>query len=215
MISSVRLCCTLDEKNPLTGEQVIQLVDRSGNPVIGKNGLPTALTCSVHLHALTKVRLRALWRVQVHRCVNLPKRDLSGTSDAWVSVYATGGEESQFCFQQRSSVIPRNLNPEWNETFDLPLARPGNLLADWLDITAPSLGDAVTKTGEKLLPCATGSGFVAGPTSAQDEKVGFRRLVQRFGLCCRPCSTQLRHHSERQSSSGGMQLAGGAHSNSI
>lgn len=163
----------LDEKNPLTGEQVIQLVDRSGNPVIGKNGLPTALTCSVHLHALTKVRLRALWRVQVHRCVNLPKRDLSGTSDAWVSVYATGGEESQFCFQQRSSVIPRNLNPEWNETFDLPLARPGNLLADWLDITAPSLGDAVTKTGEKLLPCATGSGFVAGPTSAQDEKVAF------------------------------------------
>ena len=163
----------LDEKSPLTGEQVIQLVDRSGNPVIGKNGLPTTLTCSVQLHALTKVRLRALWRVQVHRAVNLPKRDLSGTSDAWVSVYATGGEESQFCFQQRSCVIPRDLNPEWNETFDLPLARPGNLLADWLDITAPSLGDAVTKNGEKLLPCAAGSGFVAGPTSAKEEKVAF------------------------------------------
>lgn len=34
----------LDEKNAsCMGEQVIQLVDRSENPVIGKNGLPTTL----------------------------------------------------------------------------------------------------------------------------------------------------------------------------
>lgn len=164
----------LDEKNAsCMGEQVIQLVDRSENPVIGKNGLPTTLTCSVQLHTLSQVRMRGLWRVHVHRAVNLPKRDLSGTSDAWVSVYATGGEESQFCFQQRSSVVPRSLNPEWNETFDLPLARPGNLLADWLDVTAPSLGDAVLKSGQKLLPCAAGSGFVAGPASAKEEKAAF------------------------------------------
>ena len=24
-------------------------------------------------------------------------------------------------------VVPRSLNPEWNETFDLPLARPGRM----------------------------------------------------------------------------------------
>eukprot|EP00913_Durusdinium_trenchii_P013449 g12629.t1 len=128
----------LDESTPLEGEQSLQLVDRSGNPVIGKNGLPATLTCSV--------RLRGIWQVQIHRAVNLPSRDLSGTSDAWVSLYATGGEASEFCFQQRSSVVPRNLNPEWNESFDLPLAQPGTLLADWLEIAAPSLGDAVIKS---------------------------------------------------------------------
>ena len=33
----------LDEARPVEGEQSLQLVDRSGNPVIGKNGLPATL----------------------------------------------------------------------------------------------------------------------------------------------------------------------------
>ena len=54
-------------------------------------------------------------------------------------------------------MIVRNLNPEWNESFELPLARPGHLLAEWLDMTAPSLGEAVIRSGEKLLPCSVGA----------------------------------------------------------
>lgn len=178
----------LDESTPLEGEQSLQLVDRSGNPVIGKNGLPATLTCSVALHHLKKVRLRGIWQVQIHRAVNLPSRDLSGTSDAWVSLYATGGEASEFCFQQRSSVVPRNLNPEWNESFDLPLAQPGTLLADWLEIAAPSLGDAVIKSGEKLLPCSAGSGFVSCSTTSKEEKAA-------LGVWC----TALAHAADRAS----------------
>ncbi|OLQ15421.1 Synaptotagmin-3 [Symbiodinium microadriaticum] len=166
----------LDKASSLAGhEQVLHLVDRSGNPVIGKNGLPATLTCAIQFHPLPEGRLSAVWRVHVLSAANLPSRDLSGSSDPWVSLYATGKEGSQaFCFQQRSSVLPRNLDPQWDEMFELPVARPGEqFLAEALEEAAPGLGAAVTQSAEKILPCAVGSGLIAAATGVKEEKAAF------------------------------------------
>jgi len=166
----------LDKTSSIAGhQQVLHLVDRSGNPVIGKNGLPATLTCAIQFHPLPEGRLSAVWRVHVLSAANLPSRDLSGSSDPWVSLYATGKEGSQaFCFQQRSSVLPRNLDPQWDEMFELPVARPGEqFLAEALEEAAPGLGVAVTQSAEKILPCAVGSGLIAAATGIKEEKAAF------------------------------------------
>ncbi|CAE6914779.1 SYT3, partial [Symbiodinium sp. CCMP2456] len=150
----------LDKTSSLAGhQQVLHLVDRSGNPVIGKNGLPATLTCAIQFHPLPEGRLSAVWRVHVLSAANLPSRDLSGSSDPWVSLYATGKEGSQaFCFQQRSSA----------------LMKPGEqFLAEALEEAAPGLGVAVMQSAEKILPCAVGSGLIAAATGVKEEKAAF------------------------------------------
>lgn len=45
------------------------------------------------------------------------------SSDAFVKVFAYSEDESYRCVQ-RSTVKVKNLDPTWDETFDLPVAKP-------------------------------------------------------------------------------------------
>mmetsp|Transcript_90156 Transcript_90156/g.160564 ORF Transcript_90156/g.160564 Transcript_90156/m.160564 type:complete len:748 (+) Transcript_90156:57-2300(+) len=134
---------SLDEENP-TVEMTLPLLARGDAVVFGKNGLPSTLTVRATFNSMPldrKDRFRAFWQVQIVSADNLPARDpLTGSSDPWVSVTAVGGKDGEFSLQQSSSVVPRNLQPEWNESFELALAVPGSRhLSESLDLVAPGI----------------------------------------------------------------------------
>uniref|UniRef100_A0A7S2VZS6 C2 domain-containing protein n=1 Tax=Eucampia antarctica TaxID=49252 RepID=A0A7S2VZS6_9STRA len=71
-------------------------------------------------------RLLRSWRITVHRCDNLPSMDSSITKKAASDPYCVLSAESkdaQRNFSQQSSVIPNEMSPVWNESFDLPVAK--------------------------------------------------------------------------------------------
>jgi len=63
-----------------------------------------------------------------------------GTSDPYAKVCASS-EDGAMSFQQNTAVVARNLNPNWNECFEFPLAPEGsNYLEQWLDSVVPGVG---------------------------------------------------------------------------
>jgi len=158
---------TFDEE--MTSDEVtLPLLERSHSPVIGKSGLPSTLTVRATFNSMPddrKDRFRAIWKVHVVRADNLPARDpLTGSSDAWVALTAIGGKDGEFSSQQHTSVMPRNLQPEWNEAFELALASAGSRhLSERLELVAPGL--AAKADGK----CLSG----ASDASVKDEKAAF------------------------------------------
>jgi hypothetical protein len=72
-------------------------------------------------------RLQGAWRVAIERAKNLPPMDTHGTSDPYCIVMANkAGRDRGRTFYQRTCVKARNLNPEWNETIDIPVCRITN-----------------------------------------------------------------------------------------
>ena len=53
-------------------------------------------------------------RIEVLRGKNLAPKDKSGTSDPFLVLTLGDAKEA-------TSVIPKTLNPEWNQTFELPI----------------------------------------------------------------------------------------------
>ncbi|KAF1350702.1 phosphatidylserine decarboxylase-domain-containing protein [Delphinella strobiligena] len=62
-------------------------------------------------------------RVEVIKGRNLAPKDKSGTSDPYLVI--TIGDS-----RQATSVVPKTLNPEWNQTFDLPVVGVDSLLLE-------------------------------------------------------------------------------------
>lgn len=86
-------------------------------------------------------RLAGWWRVTLEKAEGLPAMDLSGTSDPLATLTATSRDGS-FRTTWQTRVIERELNPTWNESFEVPVARPGTRrLAEALE-TGPGLGAA-------------------------------------------------------------------------
>ncbi|KAI9729474.1 MAG: phosphatidylserine decarboxylase [Cirrosporium novae-zelandiae] len=92
---------------------------RSSNTLSQSSSRPTSRAQSrIHSRAnsprpLTMDKSLVL-RIAVLKARNLAAKDRGGTSDPYLVV--TLGET-----RQSTSAIPKNLNPEWNETFDLPI----------------------------------------------------------------------------------------------
>uniref|UniRef100_A0A7S2A4M6 C2 domain-containing protein n=1 Tax=Trieres chinensis TaxID=1514140 RepID=A0A7S2A4M6_TRICV len=91
--------------------------------LLGKASMGT-LSYSIEWHdAPDESRLKGWWRVHVGQGTGLPIKDhLTKSSDPYCLVYArsSGGK---FKFHQTTKTIEKNLNPTWDESFDLPVAR--------------------------------------------------------------------------------------------
>ncbi|CAB9505109.1 expressed unknown protein [Seminavis robusta] len=85
----------------------------------------STLFCSITwLELPADSRILGLWRVAIDRATNVPVMDVTGSSDPFCLVIASetdgdGGRE----LHQRTCVKARNLNPQWNETIDVPVMR--------------------------------------------------------------------------------------------
>lgn len=105
----------------------VGLKDEKGKDVIGKDGQKATLTYSVIFCALPEDScLHALWRVHVAKASHLPAADthLRGedSSDPFVVLVAES-EDGAHKLCQQTSVIQQKLNPVWDETLELPVAR--------------------------------------------------------------------------------------------
>jgi len=88
----------------------------------------STLNCSITwIDFPSNSRLQGAWRVAIERANSLPAKDTNGTSDPYCIVMANkAGNNSGRKFYQRTCVKARNLNPEWNETIDIPVCRITN-----------------------------------------------------------------------------------------
>lgn len=74
-------------------------------------------------------RLAGAWYVKIEKATNLPALDgLINSSDPFCMVKGNTTQSEGQHFNQRTCVIARNLNPEWNETIAVPVAREGDTL---------------------------------------------------------------------------------------
>lgn len=71
-------------------------------------------------------RIAGVWRICIHKAEHLPVADLHMSSDPFVHIeaFSVDGEHS---FIQSSSTKSSDLDPEWNETFEVPVMRSQNL----------------------------------------------------------------------------------------
>jgi len=125
-----------------TPETTVKLLRDSGSKVTVPFRGTSMLTYSIVKRPLPEgSRLACTWQVRVIRAENLPRMDIMqgrGTSDPFCTVTAVS-ELGDTRFRQQTSVKVRNLNPEWNEVFDLPVAaRPRGLEAA-LEEVSPAL----------------------------------------------------------------------------
>eukprot|EP00927_Polykrikos_kofoidii_P000759 TRINITY_DN10290_c0_g1_i1.p1 TRINITY_DN10290_c0_g1~~TRINITY_DN10290_c0_g1_i1.p1 ORF type:complete len:782 (-),score=113.37 TRINITY_DN10290_c0_g1_i1:48-2393(-) len=73
-------------------------------------------------------RLEGEWRVKIGKATNLPLRDrlmMKSTSDPFCEIVAMSRNRT-LRFTQVSCVLPKTLDPEWNETFTVPVSSEGD-----------------------------------------------------------------------------------------
>uniref|UniRef100_A0A7S4SL66 C2 domain-containing protein n=1 Tax=Alexandrium monilatum TaxID=311494 RepID=A0A7S4SL66_9DINO len=136
-----------------SGEEVtVALADLKGRPVRTFFGPQATVTYSVGWRSFPAgSRLQGAWRVSILKAAALPGRDRwqgKSTSDPFAVLTSTS-QDGRFQFRQQTSVIERDLNPEWNETFEVPVAATPAALHRAFGDTAPGLGAAPLGT---LLP---------------------------------------------------------------
>jgi len=103
-------------------ETTVALTSGNRQPVLGKDGNPSTITYAVAWERLENSRFQGVWKITIHAAKHLPVADaIRRKSDPFVQVTAYSKDHS-LAFQQRSAVCVENLNPVWNETFDLTVA---------------------------------------------------------------------------------------------
>jgi len=120
-----------------TPETTADLSTKDGNHVVGDYGFrgSATLTYAITWRPYPRTsRLIGSWRVHLKRAQHLPRQDkmqLRTTSDPMCEITACAETATGLlCHRQVSSVKVRNLDPEWEEFFDLPIAaEPDNLEA--------------------------------------------------------------------------------------
>jgi len=164
-------------------ETNVPLRNSSGNPVLGADGKPSMLSYMVAWRDLPNSRLKGAWRIGIVKAANLPVCDiLSGSSDPFVVVNATS-KDSSFKHCQQTAVFTSELNPAWNETFDLPLSAGVPLAFDRLlgNLTtahpvSPQQGQSISSsTPYALFPSASAD------MSSMADQVAFENWVLRLG----------------------------------
>lgn len=85
-------------------------------------------------------RLRGSWRVTVVRAGNLPRADMlmGGKADPFCEVTAVSSD-GHCRFRQQTCVQHGNLEPEWHETLEIPVAASPDHLQAAIDCFAPGL----------------------------------------------------------------------------
>eukprot|EP00931_Biecheleriopsis_adriatica_P051706 TRINITY_DN3001_c0_g1_i5.p1 TRINITY_DN3001_c0_g1~~TRINITY_DN3001_c0_g1_i5.p1 ORF type:complete len:860 (-),score=192.34 TRINITY_DN3001_c0_g1_i5:379-2958(-) len=158
-----------------TPETTAELMRHSGNQVVSDYGIRgcSTLTYSIAWRAYPKgSRLRGAWQIHVARANKLPRQDkiqLRTTSDPLCEITAVS-EGSVHCFRQVSSVKVKNLDPEWGETFHLPVASEAGALEAALEEAASGLGTAVSRIfPPELMPQWQKEGPTLGISSAKSH----------------------------------------------
>ena len=88
------------------------------------------LYCSIKWEDLPESsRFQGVWKVTIQKATNLPAMDgvHVGTSDPYCLVTGNSSVEDGQHFVQQTCVKTRTLNPEWNETICVPVARDNQL----------------------------------------------------------------------------------------
>jgi len=138
-----------------TPEKTVCLKNHGGAKVTGGLRGSAMLTYAIEKRELPKgSRLAYTWRVRVVRAENLPRMDMMqgrSTSDPFCTVTAVS-DVGDVRFRQQTSVIVKNLDPEWNEAFDIPVAARRGELEAALAAVSPEL---VRESLDWLLPAET------------------------------------------------------------
>jgi len=129
-----------------TEETTAQLTDQEGWQVRGGwRGQPASLTYRTEWRNFPEgSRLRGAWRVTLRRAQHLPGLDHflgRSTSDPFAVITAIS-QDGRFRFRQQTCVVERQLDPVWEETFELPVAVDPSALHVALNSAAPGLGVA-------------------------------------------------------------------------
>lgn len=141
---------------------------RLGHPVSGAKG-PSSINVKVDWRAYPEgSRLKGAWRVTLLRGSHLPGLDkLQGlsTSDPCTLVQAVS-EDGTFHFCQQSTVVKANVDPVWNETFELSV--PSELADDPLHLYLGSHSpvDGLADEQELFPPSARWGGSDQGDDDA-------------------------------------------------
>jgi len=88
-------------------------------------------------------RLQGCWRITIIRARQLGRKDLNQlrtTSDPLIEVIAISKNTPLLAFRQYSTVKARNNEPEWNETFDIPVSAKKGEIQAALNSACPGLG---------------------------------------------------------------------------
>jgi hypothetical protein len=186
-----------------TPAKTVCLKSHGGAKVTGGLRGSAMLTYTIEKRAMPKgSRLAYTWRVRVVRAENLPRMDIMqgrSTSDPFCTVTAVS-DVGDVRFRQQTSVKVKNLDPEWNEAFDIPVAAtPGELEAalgavspeltkdslDWL--LPPEAHSGYRDEEEAVRPTssmASLSSWVPMPTrrrgNAQDEELRVQEITERL-----------------------------------
>jgi len=123
------------------GERTVKMLDKASKEA----GM---LTYSMSYTSLPEgARFEGYWQVTMHKASGLPAKDrwtMGNKSDPYVVLTATtrphpqSGKCDAFVSQQQGAVVKNCLDPEWNETFCIPIASEDGLTAA-LDARAPRL----------------------------------------------------------------------------
>eukprot|EP00533_Pseudo-nitzschia_delicatissima_P009964 CAMPEP_0116091694 /NCGR_PEP_ID=MMETSP0327-20121206/7641_1 /TAXON_ID=44447 /ORGANISM="Pseudo-nitzschia delicatissima, Strain B596" /LENGTH=581 /DNA_ID=CAMNT_0003583061 /DNA_START=102 /DNA_END=1847 /DNA_ORIENTATION=- len=103
----------------------------------------STLSCSIEWQDFPESsRLQGCWKVTIEKAENLPALDgLINCSDPYCMVMGNTTQTDGQHFNQRTCVIARNLNPEWNETIAVPVAKKDNTLTELTGSNKHELSD--------------------------------------------------------------------------
>jgi len=129
---------------PTAGDTTVQLIGQHGETVRSRRGGAAAtLTYRIAWRRFPEgSRLRGAWRVTIVRAEHLPGLDHfqgRSTSDPFAVVTAVS-QDGRFRFWQQTCVVERQLNPIWDETFELTVAADPAALHYGFEAAAPGLG---------------------------------------------------------------------------
>lgn len=123
-----------------TTEMAAEICSKAGTSIVGPNGHKAVLHYSMYWREYpNSSRLKGSWCLCIKKACNLPREDmiqLRTTSDPFVEVCAVSENSTGLrVFRQLTSVNVRTLNPEWNESFEFPIASEDRRLE--VDIAFP------------------------------------------------------------------------------
>jgi len=152
------------------GEVTMRLEGATGKQVRRCWGAPATLTYRVGRRTLLPEgsRIAEAWQVTVVSAAGLPGKDHfqgRSTSDPFV-VLTAASEDGAISFKQQTCVVERQLNPQWNETFEFPVARDTHALSDALEKSAPGLGAGLRGSADDAPPSV-----LLPPDHALDDQV--------------------------------------------
>jgi len=155
-------------RNDIQGKITIP-VEETPEKIVSLGG-PIKLTYALTWRELPEgSRLKGTWRLHIIRAKDVPACDgpLRSTSDPFIEVVAVS-KSGAHRFKQVTSIKIWDLNPEWNEIFDLPVAAREGQLQAALNVAGHTLS-----SGEPLKEVSVPEGAEA---SAVEEAIAGWRV---------------------------------------